>query len=125
LARACIAAGEAAAGVGEMPQACGRGGDAAVAEFGGEAELRLVVRPLRARARGCVAAAGEGSWARGGRRLLRGRRVRARGRAFHGGCCGRAAVSRRRLGARGRATGVAGVRVRWYERGQSTLPLNG
>jgi hypothetical protein len=55
----------------------GRGGDAA--EFGGEAscdgeaELRLVVRPLRARARGCFAAAGEGSWARGGRRLLRGR----------------------------------------------------
>jgi hypothetical protein len=73
LARACIAAGEAAAGVGEMPQACGRGGDAAVAEFGGEAELRLVVRPLRARARGCVAAAGEGSWARVERRLLRAR----------------------------------------------------
>jgi hypothetical protein len=99
----------------EMPRA---------AEFGGEAELRLVVRPLRARARGCVAAAGEGSWACGGRRLLRARRVRARGRALNGGCCGRAAVSRRRLGARGRTSGVAGVRVRvrWYERGQSTLP---
>jgi hypothetical protein len=97
------------------------------AEFGGEAELRLVVRPLRAR--GCVAAAGEGSWARDGRRLLRARRVRARGRALNGGCCGRAAVSRWRLGARGRARGVTGVRVRvrvrWYERGQSTLPLNG
>jgi hypothetical protein len=55
----------------------GRGGDAAEfggeASCGGEAELRLVVRPLRARARDCFAAAGEGSWARGGRRLLRGR----------------------------------------------------
>ena len=83
-----LRAGEAA-GVREMPRAAEFGGEASC---GGEAELRLVVRPLRAWARGCFAAAGEGSWARVERRLLRA-----------SGCWGR-------------------VGVRWYKRGQSTLP---
>jgi hypothetical protein len=61
--------------------------------------------------------------------------VRARGRAVDGGCCGDAAVSRRRLGlrgraadarrlgARGRATGVAGMRVLVRAGAVYTAPL--
>jgi hypothetical protein len=115
-----LRAGEAA-GVREMPRAVEFGGEASC---DGEAELRRVVRPLRAR--GCFAAAGGGSWARGGRWSLRargcftaavggawargGRRaLRARGRAADGGRCGLAAVA-------------CGACACGYERGQSTLP---
>jgi hypothetical protein len=106
LARACIAAGEAA-GVREMPRAAEYGGEASCGAFAaavGGAWTRVGWRPLRAASD--FAVAGGGAWTRVGWRPLRAASdfaVAGGGAWMRGGCGrgGRAAVSRRRVGARG------------------------
>jgi hypothetical protein len=130
LARACIAAGEAA-GVREMPRAAEYGGEASCGAFAaavGGAWTRVGWRPLRAASD--FAVAGGGAWTRVGWRPLRAASDfavagGARGcatdaavagvRRFRGGGWGR--VDARRMAGRARVAVACG-----YERGQSTLP---